>query len=71
MARHETRDPPPRLLTSGKIADELGVPVQRVLHILRTRPHIQPQAFAGNTRLFNREAMAMVRHELNKIDARR
>ena len=65
----ETR--PPTLVTVGVIAAELGVPVDRVCRILRSRPHIKPRAFAGNTRLFDNAAIAQVRHELNSIDARR
>lgn len=61
----------PRLLTTGRMAAELGVPLHRVLYVLSTRPHIQPSALAGTLRLFNRQAVAMVRHELNAIDARR
>lgn len=62
---------PPRLVTVGVIAAELGVSVDRVSRILRGRPHIQPRAYAGNTRLFDNAAIAQVRHELNSIDARR
>jgi hypothetical protein len=53
------------------IAAELGVPLHRVLHILATRRHIQPAARAGTLRLYDQRAVAMVRHELNAIDARR
>ena len=60
----------PTLLTTGRIADELRVPVHRVAYVLRTRPHIHPSAFAGTLRLFDREALAHVRHELAAIDAR-
>ena len=63
--------PPPPLLTSGRIAGELREPLHRVLNVLATRPHIRPSAFAGNLRLYDRRAVAMVRHELNAIDARR
>lgn len=68
-----SRDPPQpvRLITVGVIAGELGVPLHRVLHVLRTRPHIRPSAWAGTLRLYDRRAVAMVRHELNAIDARR
>jgi hypothetical protein len=62
---------PPRLTTAGVIADDLKAPLHRVLHVLATRPHIHPSARAGNLRLYDRRAMAMVRHELNAIDARR
>ena len=62
---------PPRLVTVGVIAAELGVPVDRVCRILRTRPHIEPRAYAGNVRLFDNAAVAQVRHELNNVDAKR
>lgn len=61
----------PRLTTPGVIAAELSEPLHRVLHVLRTRQHIRPAARAGRLRLYNRSAVAMVRHELNAIDARR
>lgn len=61
----------PKLTTPGVIAATLGVPLHRVLHVLRTRRHIQPAARAGNLRLFDRRDVALVRHELNAIDARR
>ena len=53
------------------IAEELGVPVHRVVHVLRTRDHIRPTARAGTLRLYDKEALAQVRHELNTIDAKR
>lgn len=62
---------PPKLLTPGVIARELGEPLHRVLNVLATRPHIRPRARAGTLRLFSRDAIAQVRHELNAIDARR
>jgi hypothetical protein len=62
---------PPQLITPGVIAAELHVPLHRVLHVLATRQHIQPVARAGTLRLYPRRAVAMVRHELNAIDARR
>ena len=61
----------PQLKTPGVMAADLGEPLHRVLHVLRTRQHIRPSARAGRLRLYNREAVAMVRHELNCIDARR
>ena len=61
----------PRLITPGVIASELRVPLHRVLHVLATRQHIRPAARAGTLRLYGRRAVAMVRHELNAIDARR
>jgi hypothetical protein len=61
----------PRLITPGVIAAKLLVPLHRVLHVLGTRQHIQPAARAGTLRLYDRRALALVRHELNAIDARR
>ena len=61
----------PQLLTSGRIAEILGTGPERVSRVLRTRRHIQPAAYAGHVRLFNNAALAMVRHEINTIDARR
>lgn len=61
----------PSLLTPGRIAERLRVPLPRVLYVLSTRPHIQPSARAGCLRLFDRRAVAQVRHELNAIAARR
>jgi hypothetical protein len=60
----------PRLTTPGVMAAQLGVPLHRILHILATREHIRPAARAGTLRLYDRRAVAMVRHELNAIDAR-
>lgn len=61
----------PKLVTPGRVADTLGAPLHRVLYILRTRPHIRPSARAGTLRLFDSHGIAMIRHELNAIDARR
>lgn len=44
--------------------------LRRVLHVLRTRQHIRPSARAGTLRLYERNAIAQVRHELSAIDAR-
>ena len=60
----------PRLRTPGVIAEELGEPLSRVQYVLGTRRHIKPTALAGRLRLYDRQAVAMVRHELNAIDAR-
>jgi len=60
----------PSLLTPGRIAERLGVPLPKVLYVLSTRPHIQPSARAGCLRLYDRQAVAMIRHELNAIAVR-
>lgn len=61
----------PRLITPGVIAAEVSAPLHRVLRILATRSHIRPAARAGTLRLYQREAIAQVRHELCAIAARR
>lgn len=61
----------PRFLTPGVIAAEVKAPLHRVLYILSTRRHIRPAARAGILRLYDRDAIAHVRHELSAIDARR
>ena len=48
----------------------MGVATWRVQYVIATRG-IAPSAYAGRLRLFNREAVARIRHELNAIDARR
>ena len=60
----------PRLRTPGVIAQELGESLARVQYVLRTRPHIRPAALAGRLRLYDRQAVAMIRHECHAIDAR-
>ncbi len=62
--------PTPKLRTPGVMAADLGEPLHRVLYILRTREHIRPAASAGRLRLYDRDAVAMLRHELSAIDAR-
>ena len=66
----ETSKQPPSLDTVGRIADKLGVPLHRITYIIASRG-IEPSAFAGRLRLYDREAVAIIRHELNAIDARR
>lgn len=65
------KNPVPKLRTPGVLATDLGEPLHRVLYVLRTRAHIQPSAQAGRLRLYDREAVAMLRQELSAIDARR
>lgn len=62
----------PRILTAGLIATQLGVTRDRVAHILKTRPHIAHRYRVGNTRirLYDSDVVALVRQELNAIDAR-
>ena len=60
----------PELLTIGKIAKTLNVPIHRIDYVLRTRPDIQPLAVAGRTRLFDSEGLRRIRYEINVISAR-
>lgn len=61
----------PQLNTAGRIATLLRAPLHRVHYVLATRQHIRPTARAGLVRLYDRRAVAMIRHELAAIDARR
>jgi len=60
-----------QLCTASAIASELGEPVDRVRHILKTRAHITPVGRAGRSDLYSPAAVAQVRYELNRIDAKR
>ena len=62
---------PPKLVTVGVIAEEVGVSVDRVCQILRQRPDLKPLAYAGNVRLFDNATIAAVRYEANRRDAHR
>lgn len=61
----------PALLTVGRIATILGIPIHRVRFVLATRSDIEPTAFAGRTRLFDKRALARIRYEVAAMDARR
>jgi len=58
------------LQTPGLIARRMGVPLHRILHILATRPDIQPTARAGTLRVYDGEAIARIRIELKLQNAR-
>jgi hypothetical protein len=64
-------DDTPQLRTPGVIASELGEPLHRVLNVLATREHIRLLGRAGTLRLYGPNAVALVRQELDAIDARR
>ena len=61
----------PRLITPGVMADRLGVPLRRVLYVLATRDHIHPAARAGILRLYDSEAVRLVKRELESIAGRK
>jgi hypothetical protein len=62
---------PVPLLTPGRIARRLGVPLTQVLHILATRPEIRHVARAGTLRVYDEAALEAVRRELEAMDAPR
>lgn len=59
----------PRLLTVGEIAARLHVPIHRVQYVVRVRG-VSAAALAGRTRLFDNDALARVRHEIEAMAAR-
>lgn len=59
----------PSLNTPGRIAERLGIPVHRVLHVLRTRQYIRPAARAGTFRLFDEASVLAIQQEIRAIDA--
>jgi hypothetical protein len=61
----------PRLLTVGRVAEILDEPVRRIEYLLRTRPDIQPCAYAGNARLFDKAGLERIQHELSGMESRR
>ena len=60
----DTRKTPPSVRTVGRMAEELKVPIHRIVYILRTRPHIRPIARAGRARLYDADALRQVFGEL-------
>ncbi|NLX23865.1 MAG: hypothetical protein GXY55_19605 [Phycisphaerae bacterium] len=61
----------PILRTPGVIARELGEPLHRVQYVLRTRKGITPSARAGKLRLYDRQAVSLIREALREIDSRK
>ena len=59
----------PTLRTVGVIARELGEPLHRISYVLRTRP-ILPTARAGRLRLYDREAVGMIRNAITSMRAK-
>ena len=59
-----------RVYPPNQLASILGVSIHRVRYILDTCPHIKPAVTVENKRFYRPDAVAMLRHELNKIDAR-
>jgi len=62
----------PQLRTPSVIADELDVPLARMLYVLRTRSHaIKPIGRAGVLHLYDKSAVEIVRAELLGIERRK
>jgi hypothetical protein len=59
----------PQLRTPGVIAEELGVPLSRVLYVLR-KYNVWPIGRAGVLRLYDRSAVDAVRNALRAMDQR-
>ena len=59
-------DGTPQLRTPGVIANELNAPLSRVLYVLR-KLNIKPIGRAGIIRLYDQDAVADVRVELERM----
>jgi len=57
----------PQALTVGVIAQRLGVPLHRVLYVVRARS-IKPVGWAGNSRVFAESDVQRIASELARID---
>ena len=57
-----------KLMTPGVLSERLGVPLSRVLYLLRTRPEIRPAARAGILRLYDVEALERLREEIGRLE---
>ena len=58
-------------MTSTQIALECQVGIPAVLHILGSRHDIRPVHVAGQTRMYDAKAVALVKRELDDLAARR
>lgn len=56
--------------TVGEIARRNGVPIHRVEYVIRSR-HILPIGKAGNSLIYNSEAVERIASELRRIDEER
>lgn len=59
-----------RAITSGVIVERTGVPFHQVGYIIKSRG-IRPVAKAGNSLIYNEEAVASVREAAEQIRSRR
>ena len=59
-----------KLLTTGVIAERIGVPLHRVVYIIQSRG-IKPIARAGPANVYDDAAMESVRDEVRRIDEHR
>ena len=56
----------PQLITVGKMAADMGVPIHRVEYVIKAR-RIKVSALAGKYRLFDRAAVALVAEALKML----
>jgi hypothetical protein len=56
--------------TVGVIAERLGEPLHRIEYVLRTRA-VKPIGMAGNSRVYDDDALDQIREELRRIDAQK
>ncbi|REJ87131.1 MAG: hypothetical protein DWQ34_25780 [Planctomycetota bacterium] len=56
--------------TVGQIAERLRRPLHRVLYVVRER-RIEPVCRAGQTRMFDENAVKRIEAELDRIDQRK
>lgn len=60
----------PSMPTIGEIARRLDVPQHRIDYLIRARG-ISPCGRAGNARVFNDEAVDLIRSEIDRIESER
>lgn len=59
------------LKTTSEIGRVLGVQAWRIAYVVSANSDIQPVTIAGNTRLFDTEAVRRISAEIERIDAKR
>jgi DNA-binding transcriptional MerR regulator len=59
-------EPTTPMPTVGEIARRLGVPIHRVLYVIRSRG-LRPACRAGNARVFSEADSAFIEHEIARM----
>jgi hypothetical protein len=60
-----------QLLTTGRIAQLLRQPPERIRYVLATQPQIRHSARAGRVRLYDSAAMRAIAAAIREMDTRR